>query len=212
MTVKLYFLRHGETAFSQSGGFCGDTDAELTSEGKEMASQFAEAYSQVSWSAVYSSSLRRAIETAAPLVDKLRLELKKRDGLKEISYGEWEGLTHSYVKERYGGDYIKWLSEPGWNAPTGGETAYEIAARSMQVIQEIMNEHTQGNVLIVSHKATIRIMLCNLLGIEIGRYRDRINVLTASLSMVKFDEHGPMLELLGDRSHLTKELRDRPGT
>lgn len=212
MVIKLHFLRHGETDFSQTGGFCGTTDAELTAEGKEMARQFASAYDKIAWESIYCSPFKRAIETARPLSDKLGLELRKRDGLREINYGAWEGLSLSTVIERYESEHAKWVSEPGWNAPTGGETAYEIASRSMQVIREITESHERGNVLVVSHKATIRIMLCNLLGIELGRYRDRINVLTASLSMIKFDEHGPMLELLGDRSHLSLELRNRPGT
>ncbi len=64
----------------------------------------------------------------------------------------------------------------------------------------------------VSHKATIRIMLCSLLGIDLGRYRYRVNILVASGSMVKFDVNGPLLEILGDRHHIPDHLRFRPGT
>jgi probable phosphoglycerate mutase len=64
----------------------------------------------------------------------------------------------------------------------------------------------------VSHKATIRILLCSLLGIDLGRYRDRINALAASVSVIKFTEYGPMLEVLGDRNHLPEHLRQRAGT
>jgi broad specificity phosphatase PhoE len=116
------------------------------------------------------------------------------------------------VKQQYNEDYINWLAEPAWNPPTGGETAVQIASRAALVVAEIEERHTTGNVLVVSHKATLRVILCSLLGIDLGRYRDRIAILTASLSIVKFDRQGPLLEVLGDRYHIPQEIRDRPGT
>ncbi|MBY0357546.1 MAG: histidine phosphatase family protein [Candidatus Obscuribacterales bacterium] len=212
MTINLYLLRHGETEFSKGGGFCGNTDIALTESGKQMAEQFADAYDKFPWQDIYCSPSKRAVDTALPLATRLGLELKKRDGLKEIDYGEWEGLTLEYVLEHQGAEYAKWESEPGWNSPPGGETAYEIASRAMRVISEVIETHKKGNVLVVSHKATIRIIICNLLGIELGRYRDRIDIPAASLSLLKFSEHGPMLQTLACRSHLSPALRDRPGT
>jgi len=80
------------------------------------------------------------------------------------------------------------------------------------VITEIESRYKTGNVLVVSHKATIRIILCSLLGIDVGRYRDRINALAASVSVVKFTSYGPMLEVLGDRSYMPDYLKERGGT
>ena len=80
------------------------------------------------------------------------------------------------------------------------------------MIAEIEETYTAGNVLVVSHKATIRIILCSLLGIDLGRYRDRIEMPVASLSVIKFGQYGPMLQRLGDRYHLPQALRDRAGT
>jgi broad specificity phosphatase PhoE len=88
----------------------------------------------------------------------------------------------------------------------------QIASRASLVMAEIEEKHASGNVLVVSHKATIRIILCSLLGIDIGRYRDRINLPVASVSIVNFDAHGPLLMRHGDRSHLPPELEARPGT
>ncbi len=211
MTLNLYLLRHGETTFSQSGGFCGFTDAELTNEGKQMAEQFANCYKSMKWDAIFSSPLTRTLQTAAPLAREINVEIQKRDGLKEINYGQWEGLSHPYVKEKFADDYAKWTAEPGWNSPTGGETAFQIAERAMNVVSEILGKYNDGNILIVSHKATIRIIMCSLLGIELGRYRDRVNALTGSVSLIKMGEHGPMLDIMNDRSHISAELRDRQG-
>jgi broad specificity phosphatase PhoE len=212
MSLILYLLRHGETVYSKSGGFCGDLDPELTEDGLQMATAFAETYRKLSWNAVYVSPMKRTIATAAPLCQTLGLEMQLREGLKEIRYGEWEGQTAAFVKDKYADDYMRWLTEPAWNPPTGGETAVQVASRASLVITEIEQKYTEGNILIVSHKATIRIILCALLGIDLGRYRDRINTLVGSLSVVRFEAHGPLLERLGDRAHLNERLLALPGT
>src|SRR5207237_4671484 len=113
-----YFLRHGETAFSKTGDFCGWTDEPLTAEGKEMAEDFASAYGGLKWNAIYCSPLQRTVETAQPLVTKCGLKLELRDGLKEINYGKWELKSHSEIKSEYKTDYDKWIAEPAWNCPT----------------------------------------------------------------------------------------------
>uniref|UniRef100_B8HPP7 Phosphoglycerate mutase n=1 Tax=Cyanothece sp. (strain PCC 7425 / ATCC 29141) TaxID=395961 RepID=B8HPP7_CYAP4 len=210
--LNLYLLRHGETIYSRSGGYCGDLDPELTPAGQQMAAAFARTYVHLPWEAVYVSPKQRTLATAQPLCAAIGLSPQVRDGLREISYGAWEGQTNEYVKATYGEEYIRWLTEPAWNPPTGGETAVQIASRAALVISEIEQNHLSGNVLVVSHKATIRIILCSLLGIDLGRYRDRINTLAGSVSMVKFDAHGPRLELLGDRAYMGTELSSLPGT
>lgn len=212
MTVDVYFLRHGETAHSQTGGFCGWTDSGLTDAGKLMGKQFAEAYKDLKWEALYCSSLSRAIDTARPLADAVGLELQLRDGLKEVNYGEWEHKTHEIAKVDYAEDFKRWIADPAWNSPPGGETIFQVAQRAGGVVEEILDKHKSGNVLVVAHKASIRSVLCSLLGIELGKYRYRLNIMTGSVSRVSFGQNGPMLQSLGDRSHLSADLRARPGT
>jgi broad specificity phosphatase PhoE len=212
LSLKLYFLRHGETAYSKTGAYCGEVDAELTAQGAQMAEAFADAYRSVAWTAVYVSPMKRTIATAQPLCDVLGLEMQLRPGLEEIHYGKWEDKSVEYVKQHYWDDYIHWLAEPAWNPPTGGETSVEIASRASLVIAEIQKKYATGNVLVVSHKATIRIILCDLLGIDLGRYRDRIDMLAGAVSIVKFDLHGPLLQELGNRSYMSEDLRSRAGT
>ncbi len=212
MALFVHLLRHGETVYSRTGGYCGDLDPDLTTEGVQMAHAFSAAYRHKTWEAVYVSPMQRALQTASPLCETLGLPMQLRAGLREIGYGVWEGKTNPDVKVAYAEDYERWLAEPAWNAPTGGETAIHVASRAMAVLIEIQEQHQRGNVLLVSHKATIRLILCSLLGIDLGRYRDRINILTASVSVIKFSDHGPLLELLNDRSHLSAELLALYGT
>src|ERR1044072_646260 len=175
MSLNLHLLRHGQTELSRADVFCGSgRDPELTPEGLQMAQAFAAAYRSKSWSAIYCSSLRRSLATAQPLCDAVGVQAQVRPDFNEIAYGEWEGLTREIVQQNYHDDYLSWLADPAWHAPTGGELAITIARRSLQAIDEIKQQYTSGNVLVVSHKATIRIILCALLGIDVGRFRYRL--------------------------------------
>jgi broad specificity phosphatase PhoE len=212
MPLNLYLLRHGETESSQTGTYCGFSDPGLTAEGTAMAQAFAEKYKHLSWQAVFASPLKRTVATATPFCEATGHTMELRDGLKEMYFGDWEGKTPEYVRQHHAEDYIHWLTEPAWNPPTGGETGVQVASRASLVMAEIEANYREGNVLVVSHKTTIRLILCNLLGIDSGRYRDRIHLPVASVSLVRFDLHGPMLVKHGDRSHLPQELDTRPGT
>lgn len=213
MSLILYFLRHGQTALSREDVFCGSgMDPELTPEGMEMAHAFAKAYRETEWRAIYCSSLRRSITTAQPLSDALGINLERRAELNEIAYGRWEGRTKEQVSKEFQHDYNSWLADPAWHAPTDGEPAVMIANRGLHVIEEIQKQFTNGNVLIVSHKATIRIILCSLLGIDVGLFRYRLGCPVGSVSTVEFTSNGPMLKTLADRSHLTEDLRSLRGT
>ncbi len=213
MSLTLYFLRHGQTELSRENRFCGSgLDCELTSDGQEMAHAFADSYRSTPWQAIYTSSLQRTNATAKPLCDALGMTPQVRPDLNEIGYGNWEGLTKEKVDEAYHDDYIRWLADPAWHAPTGGELAVQIAHRGLRALEEIEHAHSDGNVLVVSHKATIRIILCSLLGIDVGRFRYRLACPVGSLSVVEFSLEGPLLQSLADRSHLSASLRSLPGT
>ncbi|MGG6295333.1 histidine phosphatase family protein [Leptolyngbya sp. AN02str] len=212
MSLTLYFLRHGETTYSQTGRYCGAMNPELTEAGVQMAQAFADTYQHQTWEAVYVSPMKRTIATATPLCTAIGQTMQIRDGLKEMQYGTWEDALPGLVKTQFLDEYLNWMTEPAWNAPANGETAVQIATRAMSVIAEIEAAHTHGNVLVVSHKATIRIILCSLLGIDLGRYRDRIDMPAGAVSVVKFTKFGPMLQRMGDRAYMDDELRNREGT
>lgn len=213
MSLTLYLLRHGQTDLSRADSFCGSgLDPELTPDGLKMARAFADAYHDQPWRAIYSSNLRRGLATARPLSDALGMDLQVTANLDEIAYGKWEGLTREKVDESFHDDYTSWLADPSWHAPTGGELATVVARRGLQAIEEIKQKFGEGSVLVVSHKATIRIILCSLLGIDVGRFRYRLGCPVGSVSVVEFTSEGPLLKTLADRSHLSETLRSLPGT
>ena len=211
--LELHFLRHGQTALSKANMFCGSgTDAPLTPEGEEMSRAFAEFYKNDRWEAIYFSPLTRTRVTAEIIANSQKIEPRMSDGLTEIGYGKWEGKTVEEVDRLYHDEHISWMADPAWYPPTDGESAISVAARMIGVITQIRDEYDNGKVLIVSHKAAIRIALCSLIGIDVGRFRYRLACPVGSVSVVQFSQHGPLIEKIGGRSHLSERLRNLAGT
>jgi broad specificity phosphatase PhoE len=211
--IRLHFLRHGQTALSRADMFCGRRlDPPLTDEGMAMAEAFAEAYRTTEWQAIYCSPLQRAISTAAPLARLIGRGLEIRDGLAELDYGRWDGKTADEVSRTHHVEYERWVADPAWNPPTDGETAVMLAQRMMHAVEQIDAAHDDGNVLVVSHKASIRVVLCALLGVDVGRFRYRFGCPVGSVSIVEFGTHGPLAATIADRSHLDARLRGLEGT
>lgn len=213
MTLKLYLLRHGQTSLSRANMFCGGRlDPPLTPDGERMAESFADCFASAPWAAIYSSPLQRALATAAPLARAIGRTVEARDGLAEIDYGRWDGKSVDEVDREYHDEYERWTADPAWNPPTGGETAVALAQRVTHVFEGIRAAHPDGNVLVVSHKATIRVALCALLGVDVGRFRYRFGCPVGSVSIIEFGAHGPLAATVADRSHLSVELRGLEGT
>ena len=124
------------------------------------------------------------------------------EGLREIAYGAWEGRKESEIRATDPDAYNAWSLDPALVSPPGGESAFAIAARALPVLVRARRDHPTGNVLFVSHKATIRVIVCALLGIPLGRFRDRVSCPTASVTTFEFGERGAMLVDLGDTHHL----------
>lgn len=203
MVLRIYLLRNGETYFCRTGRYCSCDGVPLTERGQQMVDYFAKAYQDLDWKAVLASPLNHAIATAR----SLGLPLETRPALRELSFGQWEGLSPEEVNASFHDDYIRWLADPAWNAPTGGEKGIRVARRSSAVLDEIEETYPDGNVLVVSHKATLRIMLCTLLGVDVGRYRDRLAMPEASITIVELAQYGPFIKALNDCHHLPQHLR-----
>jgi probable phosphoglycerate mutase len=121
-------------------------------------------------------------------------------------------MTAEEVATKFHIEYERWTADPAWNPPTGGETAVQLGQRMTRAVEEINTSHDDGNVLVVSHKASIRVALCALLGVDVGRFRYRFGCPVGSVSIVEFGTHGPLAEAVADRSHLDAPLRALEGT
>jgi alpha-ribazole phosphatase len=212
--LELYLVRHGQTDYSRENRFCGSIDPPLNEVGLRMADAFGNAYAgKGKWSAIYTSPSQRARKTAEALASRVGLDPIVDEGLREISYGEWESLRHEDAKSRWPDVYAYWAADTASRATPGGETAFQVAARAALVLERIKREHgNDGRVFIVSHKATIRILACALLGLDVRLFRDRIAQKVAAVTRFDLKPTGALLTILGDTSHLPADLQDIEGT
>ena len=211
-TTRLFLVRHGATQLTAENRFSGAVGVDLSDEGRWQAAQLGERLKNERITALYSSPLSRTMETARILGSSLDLEPDVRDGLREISHGRWEGLTRAEVEERFGDEYASWEEDPFTFAPEGGESGVAVLARALPVIREIVTRHAGECVLVVSHKATIRILLSSLLGFDARGYRDRLDQAPACLNVLDFrDAVRARLMLFNDTSHYAHHPRVAQG-
>lgn len=177
-----------------------------------MAAAFGDFWKSYGWTSIWCSPATRARQTAAPLAQQCRLAPVCDEGLREINYGEWESLRHEDAQARWPEAYGYWAADPASRGTPGGETAFHVAARAAPVIERVRAAHPSGKVLIVSHKATIRILACALLGLDVRLFRERLGQPVASLSRFEITKSGARLVALGDVSHLPEALRGIEGT
>ncbi|MGZ9223749.1 MAG: histidine phosphatase family protein [Anaerolineales bacterium] len=201
-TTRIYLVRHGATQLSAEDRFAGAVDVELSEEGKFQAARLAERLADDNITAVYCSPLTRTIQTATILATPHKLPLIHQDGLREIHHGHWEGMRRADVEAQFLDEYAAWEEDPFTFAPQGGEAGVNVIARALPVIREIVLEHRGQNVLVVSHKATLRLLISTLLGFDARGYRDRLDQSPACLNVLDFkDPVRARLMLFNDVSH-----------
>ena len=205
LNTRIFLVRHGATVLSAEDRFAGATDVQLSDEGREQTSRLAGRLAKEPVAAVYASPMSRTVETASILAAPHKLTVETRDGLREISHGRWERLTRKEVDQQFPEEAAAWEEDPYTFAPLGGESGLAVTARALPVLIEIVKAHPGQTVLIVSHKATIRLLLSSLLGFDPRRYRDVLDQSPAALNIVDFkDAVRARLTLFNDTSHYSE--------
>ncbi len=204
MTTRVLLIRHGATVLSAEDRFAGSTDVELSDEGRSQARALGERLAGAELAAVYASPMRRTIETAKLVIGEHTLSPQTDAGLREIDHGRWEQLTRKEVEQRFSQEYENWEADPFTFAPEGGESGLSVMARALPVLRRIVVDNVGKTVAVVSHKATIRLVLCSLLGIDARGYRDRLDQSPACLNVLDFrDPVRARLVVYNDTSHYT---------
>jgi probable phosphoglycerate mutase len=210
--TRIFLVRHGATLLTAEDRFAGATDVPLSDEGREQVRRLAMRLRAENISAIYASPLGRTAETARILAEPHGLAVQTRDGLREISHGHWERLTRREVEEQFPDEAAAWDRDPYTFAPHGGESGLAVTARALPVLIDIVGAHAAANVLVVSHKATIRLLLSSLLGFDPRRYRDNLDQEPAALNIVDFkDSVHARLTLFNDTSHYAEAGMAFPG-
>jgi broad specificity phosphatase PhoE len=202
--TRIFLVRHGATMLTAEDRFAGSTDVKLSDEGRAQASRLAERLSLEKIAAVYASGMSRTQETARILAAPHQLEVVPRPGLREISHGHWEGMTRAEVEAAWPVEADEWENDPFTFAPAGGESGLAVTARALPALIDMVREHPEQQIIAVSHKATIRLILSSLLGFDPRRYRDNLDQQPAALNIIDFrDPSRARLMLFNDTSHYT---------
>ena len=163
--MRLFALRHGETAWTRERRFSGGHDLPLTPQGQRQAQALADALAAEKVVAVYASPLDRTRSTAELIARPHRLSVVTEPGFREMSFGQWEGLTRDDVAARWPELFARWRTEPERAVPDGGEGLLDVADRAGKALQQVRDSHPEGVVVLVSHAIVLRLIVLDALGL-----------------------------------------------
>ncbi len=167
--TRLIVLRHGMTDWNRDGRLQGQADPPLNEMGREQARRAAEMPALAHCRAVYSSDLKRAVETASIVAERLKIPIHIDHRLREIHQGHWEGMLVEEVQQRFPIEWAAHEKEPQTFPIPGGEAVADVAARMRAVADEIAARHPRETIAIVAHGLSLATLLCLAQGISIGQ-------------------------------------------
>jgi alpha-ribazole phosphatase len=203
MGVKLFLIRHGQTDGNVEGRYQGSLDTSLTATGLKQATMAKKYLSKVRFYSIYSSPLKRAVQTAEIIAKGSKLEIKKRKDLKEINFGKWEGMKFEEINSQYKADYQAWLSDPYKNPPTEGESFGALIKRAEREVNNIISENPDGSdVAIITHGGVILALIVNWLQIPSQCWRSLIQR-QGAINIVVIDKNGfPYISSINYTGHI----------
>src|SRR5262245_8023917 len=202
MATRVFLVRHGTTTLSAEDRYAGSVDAPLSDEGRFQARALGERLAGEPLAAVYASTMSRTRETAALIVAGRGLTVEAVPELRETDHGHWEGKTREEIRAAFPDEYSRWERDPFTFAPSSGETGLQVLARALPAFLSIVGRHPDAAVLVVSHKATIRLVVGELLGVELRGYRDRLDMSPCGLNILDLKSDAEArLVLFNDVSH-----------
>ena len=192
MLTTIVLVRHGETDWNRDHRFQGHADIPLNATGQEQVRELADRLAGESFSVAYTSPLRRARESAGLLAERLGIEVRSSDALKEVDVGTWSGLTTKEVEARFPEGFARWVEWrcAGWSE---GETYEELGRRVVDGLLEIAEEHDGEQVLAVTHGGPIRTAAAAALRLALDEVRDRVGPV-GNAAVLRIDVRNGVLE------------------
>ena len=199
--MRLILVRHGETMWNRENRILGHTDIELSEKGRKQAKRLGVALKDEDVTAIYSSSLRRARETADEIARYHHLEVIPEDAFMELDAGELDGLTFEEVMKRYGEFLKEWANNASSLKIPGGESIAEVQRRAWSAVSKLVDIHANETVIVVSHSLAIQSMINKALEMNLSNLR-RLRLDLASISILNFGKSGISLLLYNYTCHL----------
>lgn len=187
--TRLALVRHGETIWHPENRYAGSTDIPLSPRGLEQAEQLATWASSAKLADIWVSPLLRARETVAPSEHVTGMTACVDARLREIHFGQGEGLTNAEIRQSFPESFAAFQSNPVSHHLPGGEDPRDVARRAIECFKEIEAIHPHGRVLVVTHNTLIRVALCQLLGVPLSKYRAAFStVANGALSEIRVQD------------------------
>ncbi|MCR4393292.1 MAG: alpha-ribazole phosphatase [Dehalococcoidales bacterium] len=199
--ARLFLVRHGETDSNSAFRYWGKTDVGLGSEGIRQAEQIRDRLADQRIDCIYTSDLRRTRLTAEIIARPHQIDIINCPELREIDFGEVEGLDFKEVQAKFPEVARKWIQHDPELVYPGGESLLQLDERIARFRSRLSAHAPQETVLIVAHSGVLRTLICQLLGMDL-KYRWNLRIDLASLSIVETYPNFAILSLLNDVSHL----------
>jgi len=206
MATRFLLVRHGQTAWNKDIRFRGTTDLPLSEVGLAQAQRVAEWLRDEPIQAIYSSPLTRAVQTAQPLAELLRLPVQIRRGLISADYGEWQGHTPQEVSERWPELYRMWLQSPDRVTFPGGESLEIVLNRGVEMLDELSEKHPDETVALFSHEIVTKTLMGWVLGMELSAHW-RVPQDNGCINAFAYGPSHRSLIYLNDTCHLRKSAK-----
>ena len=198
MTVRLFLIRHGETDHNKRGLALGRADVPLNGHGQNQVRKLASATAREPLTTIYSSPLRRALDTATAIADVRGLPVQVQESLVEMDIGEAEGLPYEEVRKRY----PRIMTAGGCeDILPNAERLLDVQRRAWGFVEMIQGNHFGEDVAVVSHNMVILSLLTKVLSIDLGQFRC-LRQSTASLSVIEMTANRAVVVRLNDTCHL----------
>jgi broad specificity phosphatase PhoE len=199
--TRIYLVRHGQTEWNRELRFRGRADIPLDENGRKQAGVLADALTDNGISAIYTSPLKRSIETARPVAAVFDLKIITMQGFIDINYGEWEGLAYDEVRQRYADLYREWEERPDSVRFPHGESLEEVKRRSFSAFMEVVEKNSGGSILIIPHRVINKVLLCGILGLSNDHFWN-IRQDTGCINEIEYSDSRFVLVSMNDTCHL----------
>ena len=203
--TKFYIIRHGETIWNAETRAQGAKNIQLNERGLLQAQYLGKRMKNYSIDAIYSSDLDRALSTAQAVAKEFQYEVNIVPALREMSFGDWEGLTNQEIQEKHATHYTIWRSTPHEAQIPGAERLLDVQRRGLAALHQIAEGNPNKNLVLVSHGTAIKAILLGLLDMDLS-YFYRIRQDNACINVVEFREYGPVIVTMNDTAHLENTL------
>jgi broad specificity phosphatase PhoE len=201
-TTEILLIRHGHVPWLEPMRFRGRADLKLSDQGVAQAEATArQIASRWQPSAAYASPLSRTLRTAQIIAEPLRLPVQSMDGLIDIDYGEWQGLTVEEVEQRWSAELSLWHRRPDLVQIPGGETLQQVLVRIVEALRTVVGRHPQATVVLVAHDSVNRVILLHALELALARYR-QLGQDPCAINRIEASAEGLLVHAMNETGHL----------